>query len=70
MLNKMVTFNNNILNELKDKNVVLNKSLLNNLDVRVFNKEAELEVLYNIKPLNDKVDNSSILRDFMRIITN
>lgn len=70
MLNKMVTFNNNILNELKDKNVVLNKSLLNNFDVRVFNKEAELEVLYNIKPLNDKIDNSSILRDFMRIITN
>ena len=70
MLNKMVTFNNNILEELKDKKVVLNKSLLNNFDVRVFNKEAELEVLYNIKPLNDKIDNSNVLRDFMRIITN
>ena len=69
MLNKMVTFNNNILEELKDKKVVLNKSLLNNFDVRVFNREAELEVLYNIKPLNDKIDNSNILRDFMRIIT-
>lgn len=69
MLNKMVTFNNNILEELKDKKVVLNKSLLNNFDIRVFNKEADLEVLYNIKPLNDKVDNSNILRDFMRIIT-
>lgn len=70
MLNKMVTFNSNILNELKDKKVVLNKSLLNNFDVRVFNKEAELEVLYNIKPLNDKVDNSNVLREFMRIIIN
>ena len=70
MLNKMVTFNNNILNELKDKKVVLNKSLLNDSDVRVFNKEAELEVLYNIKPLNDKLDNSDTLREFMRIISN
>ena len=70
MLNKMVMFNNNILNELKDKKVVLNKSLLNDSDVKVFNKEAELEVLYNIKPLNDKLDNSDTLREFMRIISN
>ena len=70
MLNKMVTFNNDILSELNDKKVVLNKSLLNNDDVKVFNKEAELEVLYNIKPLNDKIDNSNILREFMRIISN
>lgn len=70
MLNKMVTFNNDILNELRDKKVVLNKSLLNDSDIRVFNREAELDVLYNIQPLNDKIDNSDILRDFMRIITN
>ena len=70
MLNKMVTFNNDILNELKDKKVVLNKSLLNDSDIKVFNREAELEVLYNIQPLNDKIDNSDILREFMRIITN
>lgn len=70
MLNKMVTFNDNILNELKDKKVVLNKSLLNDSDIKIFNKEAELEVLYNIEPLNDKLDNSDILRDFMRIISN
>lgn len=68
-LNKMVMFNNTILKELKDKKIVLSQSLLTNADINVFNKESGLKVLYNLKPLNDKVDNSNILREFMSIIT-
>lgn len=60
-LNKLSLINPKIFNELKGKNVVLNKSLLNNSDIANFEVESNLKVYYNIPPLNDKEDVSEYL---------
>lgn len=60
-LNKLVTINPNIFKEIKDKNVILNKSLLNENDVATFEVESDVKILYNLPPLNDKEDVNNIL---------
>ena len=60
-LNELVLINNNIFIELKDKKVILNKSLLNEEDIADFEIETDLKIYYNIPPLNDKKDCSNIL---------
>ena len=60
-LNKMVTNNKNIFDKLSDKRIILNKSLLTEDDLREFEMESNLRVLYNIPPLNDREDNSEII---------
>jgi len=64
-LNKMVMLDRNILTKLQNKNVVLNKSLLNENDLKVFKRESNLDLFYNIPPLDDKKDNSNILLPFL-----
>ena len=54
-LNKLSLINPKIFNELKGKNIVLNKSLLKDSDI------ANFEVLYNMPPLNDKEDTSKYI---------
>ena len=60
-LNKLSLINPKVFRELKGKNVVLNKSLLNNSDIANFEVESDLKVFYNIPPLNDKEDVSKYL---------
>ena len=60
-LNKLMLINPNVFKELSDKKIVLNKSLLNDSDIASFEVEADVKVYYNICPLNDKEDCSSIL---------
>lgn len=60
-LNKLSLINPKIFSELKGKNIVLNKSLLNDSDIANFEVESDLKVYYNIPPLNDKEDASKYL---------
>ena len=60
-LNKLSLINPKIFSELKGKNIVLNKSLLNDSDIANFEVESDLKVYYNIPPLNDKEDVSKCL---------
>lgn len=60
-LNKLSLINPKVFGELRSKKVVLNKSLLNEEEVSDFEVESNLKVYYNMPPLNDKKDNSSII---------
>lgn len=60
-LNKLAIINPNLLNEIKGKKVVLNKSLLKESEIADFEVETRIKIYYNIPPLNDKEDNSNIL---------
>lgn len=60
-LNKLTIINPKIINDIKGKKVVLNKSLLSESEIADFEVETRIKVYYNIPPLNDKKDNSDIL---------
>ncbi len=55
-LNKLSLINPKIFEELKGKNIILNKSLLTEDDIADFEVETGLKVFYNMPPLNDKKD--------------
>ena len=59
-VNKLISHNRMIFNDLKDKKVVLNKCLLSNEDIKIFSKEAGIPFYFAIPPLNDRVGNSII----------
>ena len=63
-LNKMIDRNKLVLDKLKNKKVILNKSLLSNKDVTDLEYESGLKVFYNIPPLNDR-KNNEIIVDFL-----
>ena len=60
-LNKLAIINPKIINDIKGKKVVLNKSLLSESEIADFEVKTRIKVYYNIPPLNDKKDNSDIL---------
>lgn len=60
-LNKLAIINPKIINDIKGKKVVLNKSLLSESEIADFEVETRIKVYYNIPPLSDKKDNSDIL---------
>lgn len=60
-LNKLAIINPKIINDIKGKKVVLNKSLLSESEIADFEVETRIKVYYNIPPLNGKKDNSDIL---------
>ena len=60
-LNKLSLINPKIFSELKGKNIILNKSLLNDSDIANFEVESDLKVFYNMPPLNDKEDTSKYI---------
>lgn len=60
-LNKLAIINPKIINDIKGKKVVLNKSLLSESEIADFEVETRIKVYYNIPPLNDKKDNSNVL---------
>ena len=60
-LNKLAMINPKIINDIKGKKVVLNKSLLSESEIADFEVETRIKVYYNIPPLNDKKDNSDVL---------
>lgn len=66
-LNKMIDRNNLILDKLKNKKVMLNKSLLTKKDVLDLQRESGLKFFYNMPPLNDRKSNE-IIDDFLQTI--
>lgn len=68
MINKMLKRNKNILEELKDKNVILNKCVLDSNDVHEFEYETKLKVLYSIPPCDDRRENISEIEKFVNKI--
>ena len=60
-LNKLAMLNPKLINDIKGKMVVLNKSVLSKSEQADFEVETGIKVFYNIHPLNDKKDNSDIL---------
>jgi len=65
-LTKCLKKNANALVELKDKNVVLNMSFVNNQELPEFEYETKLTVFDNIPPLNDRNENSIEVNNFLR----
>jgi len=59
-VNRLISENRMAFASLKDKKVVLNKSLISNDDVNKFSQEAGISFYYVIPPLNDRVGNSII----------
>ena len=59
-LNKMMRRNRRVLEELKGKKIILNKSLLSNSDIMDFEYEGKTKVFYSIPPLNDRAKNSAL----------
>jgi hypothetical protein len=64
-LNKMMLLNSRILETLRNKKIILNKSLLNSKDVLDFEYESKLKVFYNIPPLNERDKNIVVLNQFL-----
>ena len=64
-LNKMITQNKDIFDKLRGKKIILNKSLLTEDDVKEFEMESNSQILYNIPPLNDRIDNSEIIKELI-----
>ena len=61
----MTLLNKDIFDEIYGKRIVLNKSLLTDQDVSDFEFESHSKVSYNMPPLNDRADNSQIIKDFI-----
>ena len=53
-LEKLMVLNATALQGLKDKKIVLNKSLLSSSDVANFEYEAKIKVFHNLVPLNER----------------
>ena len=61
-LNGLMATNRNIFNELRDKKVLLNKSLLSESDINTLEGEAGIKFFFNVEPLNDRIFNDAIIR--------
>ena len=64
-LNKMMLINKNTFDKLEGKKIVLNKSLLTPKDVSDFEFESRSKIAYNMPPLNDRIENTFELKDFI-----
>ena len=65
-LNKMMLVNKDIFDKLSGKKIVLNKSLLSQKDISDFEFESNSKITFNIPPLNDRADNSEVLKEFIK----
>ena len=61
MLNNLVKNRMKVFEELRDKKIILNKSMLTNRDVTEFESEANTKVFFNIPPLDDRKENNIIV---------
>lgn len=65
-LNKLTMVTPQLLKNLRDKRVVLNKSLLSSKDVLDFEYEARVKVFYNLPPLDEREKKIKPLVEFLR----
>ncbi len=64
-LNKLIRRDREAFSKLKDKKIVLNKSILNSKDISDFEHESDSKVFFNIPYLDDKKEHEQILDDFL-----
>ena len=64
-LNKLIRKDRTAFEKLKDKKIVLNKSVLTNKDINDFENESNSKVFFNIPYLDDKKEHEQILDDFL-----
>ncbi|MGN1337256.1 MAG: hypothetical protein ACI4WW_02150 [Candidatus Coprovivens sp.] len=64
-LNKMIRKDHTVLDKIKGKKVILNKSLLDENDIKEFELEARCTVFQNIPPLDDKKDRHRVLDEML-----
>lgn len=64
-LNKLIRRNNRAFMDLQDKKIVLNRSVLDAKDVQDFEKESGSKVFYNLPCLDDKLDNQTVINQFL-----
>ena len=64
-LNKLIRQDRDAFEKLKDKKIVLNKSILNSRDINDFEHESNSKVFFNIPYLDDKKEHEQILDDFL-----
>lgn len=64
-LNTLIRRDRQALEKIKDKKIVLNKSLLTMSDVKEFEYEAKVKMFYNIPPLDERKDTQMVLDSFL-----
>ena len=64
--NRVMMINAKSFKDLASKNLVLNKSLLNNKDVMDFEYESRLKVMFNMPPLNDRDKNIPEVNELLK----
>ena len=64
-LNKLMMMDKNAFGKLKDKKVVLNKSMLSNNDISILEREAGIRFFDNITFLNDRINNF-VIEDLLK----
>lgn len=64
-LNTLMRRDRQALERIKDKKIVLNKSLLTMNDVKEFEYEAKVKMFYNIPPLDERKDSQMVLDSFL-----
>ncbi len=64
-LNKLIRKDRDAFMKLRDKKIVLNKSILSGRDINDFENEANSKVFFNIPYLDDKKEHEPVLDDFL-----
>jgi len=64
-LNKLIRTDRKIFDKLRNKKIVLNKSVLNSSDVSDFEYESGSRVFFNIPCLDEKLDNNKKITEFL-----
>ena len=67
-LNKMMLINKDIFNQISGRKLILNKSLLQEKDIRDFEFESHASVTFNLPPLNEREENNDILDKLIKEI--
>lgn len=64
-INKLITLDRDVFVKFNNEKILLNKSFFTEKDVKDFEFEGDIKIFYNVPPLNDRVDNSSVLMPFL-----
>lgn len=64
-LNKMMRRDSKVFEKLKGKKIVLARSLLTLQDITEFEYEAKTKIFFNLPPMDERQDNSSVLQDLL-----
>lgn len=65
MINKNVMLDNQCFSKISDEKVILNKSLLDEKNIKQLQFEAGISFYFTLPPLNDRIDNSKLLNPLL-----